>query len=45
MTRARLRAHGYRVWNRRFHNAINVMAHSRIMADTNHKNVGPLKLF
>ncbi len=31
------RARGYRVWNRRFHEAIHVMAHSRIMADTSLK--------
>jgi DNA-binding GntR family transcriptional regulator len=27
------RARGYRVWNRRFHEAIHVMAHSRVMAE------------
>lgn len=31
------RARGYRIWNRRFHEAIHVMAHSRIMADTSRK--------
>jgi DNA-binding GntR family transcriptional regulator len=34
---AETRARGYRVWNRRFHEAIHVMAHSRIMADTSRK--------
>lgn len=28
------RARGYRLWNRRFHEAIHVMAHSRVMAQT-----------
>ena len=31
------RARGYRVWNRRFHEAIHLMAHSRIMVDTSRK--------
>lgn len=31
------RARGYRIWNRRFHEAIHVMAHSRIMADSSRK--------
>ena len=31
------RAHGYRVWNRRFHQAIHDMAHSRIMAETSRR--------
>lgn len=34
---AGVRARGYRIWNRRFHEAIHVMAHSRIMADTSRK--------
>jgi DNA-binding GntR family transcriptional regulator len=34
---AGVRARGYRVWNRRFHEAIHVMAHSRVMADTSRK--------
>lgn len=34
---AEVRARGYRVWNRRFHEAIHVMAHSRVMADTSRK--------
>jgi DNA-binding GntR family transcriptional regulator len=32
-----VRAHGYRVWNRRFHEAIHEMAHSRIMAETSRR--------
>jgi DNA-binding FadR family transcriptional regulator len=31
------RSHGYRVWNRRFHEAIHEMAHSRIMAETSRR--------
>ena len=31
---AAVRSHGYRVWNRRFHEVIHGMAHSRIMAET-----------
>lgn len=34
---AAVRARGYRIWNRRFHEAIHEMAHSRIMADTSRK--------
>ncbi|WP_214369692.1 GntR family transcriptional regulator [Pseudonocardia sp. H11422] len=32
-----VRARGYRIWNRRFHEAIHLMAHSRVMADTSRK--------
>ena len=31
------RSHGYRVWNRRFHEVIHEMAHSRIMAETSRR--------
>jgi DNA-binding GntR family transcriptional regulator len=34
---AEIRARGYRIWNRRFHEAIHLMAHSRVMADTSRK--------
>jgi len=34
---ATVRARGYRIWNRRFHEAIHVMAHSRIMAETSRR--------
>lgn len=34
---AETRSRGYRVWNRRFHEAIHLMAHSRVMADTSRK--------
>lgn len=33
-TDAAVRSHGYRIWNRRFHEVIHEMAHSRIMAET-----------
>jgi DNA-binding GntR family transcriptional regulator len=36
-TDATVRARGYRIWNRRFHEAIHVMAHSRIMAETSRR--------
>ena len=28
------RARGYRLWNRRFHEAVHLMAHCRVMAQT-----------
>ncbi len=31
------RSRGYRLWNRRFHEAIHLMAHSRIMAETSRR--------
>lgn len=34
---ASARSHGYRVWNRRFHEVIHEMAHSRIMAETSRR--------
>ena len=34
---ASTRSHGYRVWNRRFHEVIHEMAHSRIMAETSRR--------
>jgi DNA-binding GntR family transcriptional regulator len=36
-TDASARSHGYRVWNRRFHDVIHEMAHSRIMAETSRR--------
>jgi DNA-binding GntR family transcriptional regulator len=36
-TDAAVRSHGYRVWNRRFHDVIHEMAHSRIMAETSRR--------
>lgn len=36
-TDAAARSHGYRIWNRRFHEAIHDMAHSRIMAETSRR--------
>jgi DNA-binding GntR family transcriptional regulator len=36
-TDASVRSHGYRVWNRRFHDVIHEMAHSRIMAETSRR--------
>ncbi len=33
----RTRSHGYRIWNRRFHEVIHEMAHSRIMAETSRR--------
>jgi DNA-binding GntR family transcriptional regulator len=34
---ASARSHGYRIWNRRFHEVIHEMAHSRIMAETSRR--------
>ena len=34
---AAVRSHGYRIWNRRFHEVIHEMAHSRIMAETSRR--------
>ena len=34
---AAARSHGYRIWNRRFHEVIHEMAHSRIMAETSRR--------
>lgn len=31
------RSRGYRLWNRRFHEAIHLMAHSRVMAETSRR--------
>ncbi len=36
-TNASARSHGYRIWNRRFHEVIHEMAHSRIMAETSRR--------